>query len=171
MNETEDNYVQRREFMMSVVKRFIEGDRQVTSNADPIDFTPLSFARRIPLLRLPAAVLKRPAWRRHVASDTEIMLPIPLAATIQEDLKGRSAPHIIQRFIRSRGKKACFYRVILNPATSSSPKSVAVWNISSEADIVDITPEMTQRFFKQVASLIFVCIYSLNVIFPRVLQS
>jgi hypothetical protein len=140
---------QRREFVMGVVRRFIDAGQGSTSHAEAIDpLLSLSFARRIPLLRLPAAVHKRPAWRKHVASDTEVMLPIPLAAAIQEDLKGRSPPHVIQRFIRSRGKKACFYRVIWNPATSTSPKSVAVWNISSEDNIVDITPDIAQRFFK-----------------------
>lgn len=146
---------QRREFLMDVVRRFADGGRKEAASGAAADATEtpahassLSFAKRIPLLRRPAAVLKRPAWRNHVASDTEILLPIPLAANIDEDLRGHSNPHVIQRYIRSRGKKACFYRVFWNPATPTSPKSVNVWNISSEDNIVDVTPDVANRFFK-----------------------
>ena len=75
------------------------------------------------------AVIKRPSWKESVCNKTEILMPLPLKSHLHAAVEGKAVgPMVLQRFVKSKGRHPCVYRVQWR--VSNSGRTVSAWNIS-----------------------------------------
>ena len=116
-------------FVIETVNRFLAPSR----NEPHLANKPGTLNRRV------AAVLKKPFWRSSVANDTEVLLPLPLTAHLLDAVDGKAGPHVLQRFVWCRGRRACQYRVFWKAARGHTAKAMVVWNISSTENFLEFS--------------------------------
>ena len=83
------------------------------------------------LARQVVGVIKKPYWRCAVGNEVEVLQPMSLVAHLMDAVDGQEGPYVIQKFVRYRGRRPCFYRCFWRAATPGAPRTVTVWNISS----------------------------------------
>lgn len=116
-----DSAADRKSFILNVLQRFL-----LHQSSHPPS---TAMSRQV------VGIIKRPHWKSGVSNDTEVLLPLPLAAQLLDAVEGRPGPYVIQKYMWFRGKRPCIYRAFWKAGSPTSARSVVVWNIASKESI------------------------------------
>ncbi len=130
LKPSSDSQDDKRIFFHTVMNRLMDQPQYLPQQ-------PNAISRRV------VAVLKKPFWRNTVSNETEILLPLPLAAQILDAVDGKPGPFVIQKFMNFRGKKPAVYRAFWKAGSPTKARALTVWNISNKDNVTEF-PGMAQ---------------------------
>lgn len=120
-----DSKKNKKKFIRDVLHRFLDPPDRRDEGASHAARNNTVLARQV------VGVIKKPYWRSSVGNEVEVLQPMSLVAHLMDAVDGQEGPYVIQKFVRYRGRRPCFYRCFWRAASPGAPRTVTVWNISS----------------------------------------